>query len=47
MLGIESEREVLTFIDGDVANDPSWEPGMDIASSPMRRPKWRGAARQS
>ena len=27
VLGIEGDREVLTFIDGDVANDPSWEPG--------------------
>jgi hypothetical protein len=27
VLGIEGDREVLTFIDGDVANDPRWEPG--------------------
>jgi len=27
VLGIEGDWEVLTFIDGDVANDPCWEPG--------------------
>ncbi len=27
VLGTEGDREVLTFIDGDVANDPLWEPG--------------------
>jgi hypothetical protein len=27
VLGIEGDREVLTFIDGDVANDPHWQPG--------------------
>lgn len=27
VLGIEDDREVLTFIDGDVANDPRWESG--------------------
>lgn len=27
MLGIEGDREVLTFIEGDVANDPRWDPG--------------------
>jgi hypothetical protein len=27
VLGTEGDREVLTFIDGDVANDPRWEPG--------------------
>lgn len=27
VLGIEDGREVLTFIEGDVANDPRWEPG--------------------
>ena len=47
VLGIEGDREVLTFIDGDVANDPRWEPGMGIASRPMRRPMWRCGARQS
>jgi hypothetical protein len=26
VLGTESDREVLTFIDGNVANDPLWEP---------------------
>lgn len=27
VLGIEGAREVLTFIDGDVASDPLWRPG--------------------
>ena len=27
VLGTEGDREVLTFIDGAVANDPLWEPG--------------------
>lgn len=27
VLGTEGNREVLTFIDGDVAIDPHWEPG--------------------
>ena len=27
VLGVEGTREVLTFIDGEVANDPRWEPG--------------------
>ena len=27
VLGTQGNREVLTFIDGDVANDPLWEPG--------------------
>lgn len=27
LLGIEGDREVLTFIDGDVAADPQWQPG--------------------
>jgi hypothetical protein len=27
VLGCEDDREVLTFIDGDVAVDPQWEPG--------------------
>src|SRR3984893_7580652 len=27
VLGTEGAREVLTFIDGDVAADPQWEPG--------------------
>jgi Ser/Thr protein kinase RdoA (MazF antagonist) len=27
VLGTEGNREVLTFIDGDVAMDPRWEPG--------------------
>jgi hypothetical protein len=27
VLGTEGDREVLTFIDGDVAVDPRWQPG--------------------
>jgi hypothetical protein len=27
VLGIEDNREVLTFTDGDVAVDPQWQPG--------------------
>jgi hypothetical protein len=27
VLGIEADREVLTFIDGDVAVDAQWKPG--------------------
>ena len=27
VLGTEGDREVLTFLDGDVATDPRWEPG--------------------
>jgi aminoglycoside phosphotransferase (APT) family kinase protein len=27
VLGVEGEREVLTFLDGDVPVDPQWEPG--------------------
>ena len=27
LLGTVRGREVLTFIEGDVANDPNWEPG--------------------
>jgi aminoglycoside phosphotransferase (APT) family kinase protein len=27
LLGIEGEREVLTFIDGEVPADPQWQPG--------------------
>ncbi len=27
VLGIEGDREVLTFIDGEVAADPRWQPG--------------------
>jgi hypothetical protein len=27
VLGTDGDREVLTFLPGDVANDPSWQPG--------------------
>jgi Phosphotransferase enzyme family len=27
VLGVEDNREVLTFLDGDVAVDPQWQPG--------------------
>ncbi|HTQ89270.1 MAG TPA: aminoglycoside phosphotransferase family protein, partial [Streptosporangiaceae bacterium] len=27
VLGIDGDREMLTFIDGDVAADPQWQPG--------------------
>jgi phosphotransferase family enzyme len=30
LLGIEDNREVLTFIAGDVANDPCWQPGRGL-----------------
>lgn len=37
VLGIEGTREVLTFIDGDVANDPAWEPGRGHRLPPHAR----------
>ena len=37
VLGIEGTREVLTFIDGDVANDPRWEPGRGHRLPPYAR----------
>jgi Phosphotransferase enzyme family len=37
VLGIEGDREVLTFIDGDVANDPQWEPGHGHRLPPYAR----------
>src|SRR5215469_4155950 len=46
VLGIEGDREVLTFLVGDVANDPRWEPGHGQRLPPMRRPKWPWGARQ-
>ena len=36
LLGIEGDREVLTFIDGDVANDPRWQPGHGHRLPPRR-----------
>jgi hypothetical protein len=29
-LGVEGEREILTFLDGDVAADPQWNPGRGL-----------------
>jgi hypothetical protein len=37
VLGIEDGREVLTFIDGDVAADPQWEPGHGHRLPPYAR----------
>lgn len=47
LLGIEDGREVLTFLDGDVANDPEWEPGHGHRLPPYARTELavRGAAR--
>jgi len=46
VLGIEDDREVLTFIDGDVANDPHWRPGHGHRLPPYARTEQalRGAA---
>jgi hypothetical protein len=46
VLGIEGGREVQTFIDGDVANDPQWQPGHGHRLPPYARTKLalRGAA---
>jgi aminoglycoside phosphotransferase (APT) family kinase protein len=47
LLGIEGDREVLTFIDGDVANDPRWQPGHGHRLPPYARTEraLRGAAK--
>ncbi len=37
LLGVEGDREVLTFIDGDVANDPRWQPGHGHRLPPYAR----------
>src|SRR5262249_2073061 len=37
VLGTEGDREVLTFIGGDVANDPLWEPGHGHRLPPYAR----------
>jgi Phosphotransferase enzyme family len=37
VLGTEGDREVLTFIEGDVANDPLWEPGHGHRLPPYAR----------
>jgi Phosphotransferase enzyme family len=46
VLGTEGDREVLTFIEGDVANDPGWEPGHGNRLPPYARTELalRGAA---
>jgi hypothetical protein len=46
VLGIEDNREVLTFIDGDVAVDPQWQPGHGNRLPPYARTDLalRGAA---
>ena len=46
VLGIEGDREVLTFIDGDVAHDPQWQPGHGHRLPPYARTELalRGAA---
>ncbi|MBV9093507.1 MAG: phosphotransferase [Streptosporangiaceae bacterium] len=47
VLGIEGGREVLTFIEGEVANDPQWQPGHGQRLPPYARTEraLRGAAR--
>jgi phosphotransferase family enzyme len=46
VLGTEGDREVLTYIDGDVANDPRWQPGHGHRLPPYARTEaaLRGAA---
>jgi hypothetical protein len=46
VLGTESNREVLTFIEGDVAMDPHWQPGHGHRLPPYARTELalRGAA---
>ncbi|MGE5288060.1 MAG: hypothetical protein ACM3ML_12850 [Micromonosporaceae bacterium] len=46
VLGVEGSREVLTFIDGDVAMDPQWRPGHGHRLPPYARTDaaLRGAA---
>jgi Phosphotransferase enzyme family len=46
VLGIEDGREVLTFVEGDVANDPQWQPGHGHRLPPYARTEraLRGAA---
>jgi hypothetical protein len=47
VLGTENSREVLTFIDGDVAMDPHWQPGHGHRLPPYARTDLalRGAAK--
>jgi hypothetical protein len=47
LLGIEGDREVLTFIDGDVANDPAGSPGTGTGCRPMPGPNGPCAAQPS
>jgi hypothetical protein len=47
VLGIEGDREVLTFIDGEVANDPCWEPGHGNRLPPYAQSEVRCRARHS
>jgi hypothetical protein len=46
VLGVEGDTEVLTFLDGDVAVDPQWEPGHGTRLPPYARTDLalRGAA---
>jgi hypothetical protein len=46
LLGIEDDREVVTFLDGDVADDPHWQPGHGHRLPPYARTELavRGAA---
>jgi len=37
LLEIEVDREILTFIDGNVANDPEWQPGRGHRLPPYAR----------
>src|ERR1700733_5755213 len=37
VLGTDGDREVLTFLPGDVANDPSWQPGRGHRLPPYAR----------
>jgi len=46
VLGTQSNREVLTFIEGDVAVDPHWQPGHGHRLRPYARaPRCQPAAR--
>ena len=47
VLGTESNREVLTFIGGDVAMNPNCSLVMGTGSRRMRGPSWRYVARRS
>jgi Phosphotransferase enzyme family len=37
VIGVEPDREILTYIDGDVANDPLWQPGHGDRRPPYAR----------